>query len=211
MTRETMVTIHSIVCNPFQERCYLIWDESKAAAVIDCGCSCLAEQKRLSDMVERNGLRVVAHLATHAHLDHLFGAAWLQRTYGVPVTMHEAELPLAQRIRQQTESFGLPWDDWDFDIQTFSAEEANLLLPPEWKMRWIHTPGHSRGGVCYYMEEDGFLFSGDTLFCNGFGRTDLWGGDYATLMASLRRLAELPAETVVFPGHGEKTRIGNEL
>lgn len=201
-----MISVNSIICNPFQERCYVIWDERKAAAVIDCGCSCTAEQKRLTDIVERNGLTVVAHWATHGHLDHLFGAAWLYRTYGVATTISDADMPLVKNLSKQAEAFGVPWDDFDFP--TISADSLGNVSV---KARLIQTPGHSPGGVCYYLEEEKILFSGDTLFASGFGRTDLWGGDYGVLMASLQQLGGLDEDTKVYPGHGPSTTIGQEL
>lgn len=215
-----MIDVRSIICNPFQERCYVLWDETKAAAVIDCGCSSLAEQKRLQDIVTRHDLHVVAHYATHAHLDHLFGAAWLYRTYGVKTYLHPADMPLAERLRQQTYAFGFPWDDWEFPIAAYEAPflPANAVpLSPNCFAKGkgvdpiiIPSPGHSPGSVCLYYpdEEQPILFSGDTLFRDGFGRTDLWGGDYSLLMSSLQRLTkDLPKNTKVFPGHGETTYI----
>lgn len=204
-----MINTSSVICNPFQERCYVLWDETKAAAVIDCGCSSLAEQKRLQDIVTRHDLHVVAHYATHAHLDHLFGAAWLYRTYGVTTYLHPADMPLAERLRQQTYAFGFPWDDWEFPIATYEAPFSSDLNS-KFKIQILHTPGHSPGSVCLYYpdEEQPILFSGDTLFRDGFGRTDLWGGDYSLLMSSLQRLTkDLPKNTKVFPGHGETTYI----
>lgn len=200
-----MLQVRCIVCNPFQQNCYICWGEDRRATVIDCGVSSEQEQAEFRQIVDSEHLTVVAHLATHAHLDHLFGAAWLQRTYGVPVTLHEADMPLVSRLPSQAAAFGFPWADWDFSYERYTKDirKGDLTLIP--------TPGHSPGGVCYYWPTEHVLFSGDTLFRCGYGRTDLWGGDYGTLMASLRKLAELPVETRVYPGHGEPTTIGAEF
>ena len=134
----------------------------------------------------------------------LWGAKWATETWHTPVRMHEADIPMAQAMQQQYDLFGVRMKAERFQIEEFRSQNSDF------RFQIIHTPGHTQGSVCLYFPEERKLFSGDTLFRCGYGRTDLPGGNYGQLISSLEQLMTLPPETEVFPGHGESTTIGYE-
>ena len=174
--------------------------------LVDPACSNPYEQKQLKDYI---GSRSVTIIATHGHLDHLWGAAWACREWRTEVLMHEADIPMAEAMAAQYSLFGIDATPQPFPIRPLDLN-APLDEPAGCTLRLIHTPGHTRGGVCLYWEKEQVLLSGDTLFRMGYGRTDLPGGDTGQLINSLRHLFTLPSEVKVYPGHGESTTIAAE-
>lgn len=203
--------IKQIPNNPFQENTYVVWDEATMeAAIVDCGALFPQEEERIDAFVNDNNLKIKYILNTHLHLDHCFGNAWAAERYGVLPMAHEDDETLLARMREQARMFGLP-----FEVRTEKLggylEDGDVLKLGDNEIRVIHTPGHSRGGLCFYIPAAGWLVSGDSLFEGSIGRTDLEGGSYATLIKSItERLLILPEETVVYPGHGAYTTIGEE-
>ena len=203
--------IKQIQNNPFQENTYVVWDEvSMEAAIVDCGALFPQEEERIEAFVSDNNLKVKYILNTHLHLDHCFGNAWASGRYGILPMAHEEDDTLLARMGEQARMFGLP-----FEVKTEKLggylKDGDVLTLGEHEIRVIHTPGHSRGGLCFYIPSAGWLISGDSLFEGSIGRTDLEGGSYATLIKSItERLMTLPEETVVYPGHGPYTTIGDE-
>ena len=194
----------------FGTNMYLVSGES-GLLLIDPACSSLYEQQMLYRSVNEAGLTI---LATHGHLDHLWGAAWACEQWHTPVLMHEADIPMAKAMQAQYDLFGIGGTPVPFPLEPLpvnpsihhSAAEPRLI--PSLKI--LSTPGHTPGSVCFYFPEDKVLFSGDTLFQMGYGRTDLPGGDIQQLWHSLDLLLALPPETVVYPGHGAPTTIAAE-
>ena len=204
--------VKSFVFGPFATNCYVL-SEGSEAWVIDPACSCVAEQQTLLRYIETERLEVKALVATHGHLDHLWGAPWACRQWGMPVLMHEADIPMAQAMQEQYNLFGIRAKAEPFpmeSLETLGRGEAATGRPLAYRLEVIETPGHTPGSVCLYWKEDGILLSGDTLFCMGYGRTDLPGGNTAELIASIEYLFALPSATRVFPGHGDFTTIGAE-
>ena len=203
--------IKQIQNNPFQENTYVVWDEaSMEAAIVDCGALFPQEEERIEAFVSDNNLKVKYILNTHLHLDHCFGNAWAAGRYGILPMAHEEDKTLLARMGEQARMFGLP-----FEVRTEKLggylKDGDVLTLGEHEIRVIHTPGHSRGGLCFYIPSAGWLISGDSLFEGSIGRTDLEGGSYATLIKSItERLMTLPEDTVVYPGHGSYTTIGDE-
>ena len=195
---------------------YLVSDGAGNTLLIDPACSSLYEQQMLYRSVSSQGGLTI--LATHGHLDHLWGAAWACEQWHTPVLMHEADIPMAKAMQAQYDLFGIGGTPVPFPLEPLpvnqsvnpsihhSAAEPRLI--PSLKI--LSTPGHTPGSVCFYFPEDGILFSGDTLFQMGYGRTDLPGGDIQQLWHSLDLLLALPQETVVYPGHGAPTTIAAE-
>lgn len=189
---------------PFAENCYLVADPERAEAVcIDPGDESGLFLARLKS--ERWTLRAV--WLTHAHLDHVTGVAAVKAATGVPVYLHPADRALYDATPRQAAMFGLeaeapPPPDADLgDGQVLSVGDCAFTV--------LHTPGHSAGGVTFAGH--GLAFVGDALFAGSVGRTDLPGGDTATLLRSIRnRIFELPNETIVYAGHGPATTIGEE-
>lgn len=197
--------IKSFTVGLFQTNMYILSNEHHEAWLIDPACQTPAEQQTIQQYIAREQLIVRAIIATHGHLDHLWGAAWATEQYQLPVLIDEADIPMAKAMQTQYDMFGMRTTAVDFPIQALN--EQSLSLP---SMTIIRTPGHTQGSVCLYHAQQGILLSGDTLFRCGYGRTDLPGGNTAQLFASLERLSSLPPTTQVFPGHGEYTTIGAE-
>ena len=203
--------IKQIPNNPFQENTYVVWDEaSMEAAIVDCGALFPQEEERIEAFVSDNNLKVKYILNTHLHLDHCFGNAWAAGRYDVLPMAHEEDETLLARMGEQARMFGLP-----FEVRTEKLggylKDGDVLTLGENRIEVIHTPGHSRGGLCFYIPSAGWLISGDSLFEGSIGRTDLEGGSYTTLIKSItERLMTLAEETVVYPGHGPYTTIGDE-
>lgn len=214
-----MLEIKTFEVGSFGTNMYLVSDDAGNILLIDPACSSLYEQQMLLRYIntlpfrEGQGLGFQI-LATHGHLDHLWGAAWACEQWHTPVLMHEADIPMAKAMQAQYDLFGIGGTPVPFPLEPLplnpsihhSAAEPRLI--PSLKI--LSTPGHTPGSVCFYFPEDGVLFSGDTLFQMGYGRTDLPGGDIRQLWCSLDLLLALPPETVVYPGHGAPTTIAAE-
>ena len=228
-----MLEIKTFEVGSFGTNMYLVSDDAGNILLIDPACSSLYEQQMLyrsvsnavcqsegrSVFCQQRGLSGEAGLtilATHGHLDHLWGAAWACEQWHTPVLMHEADIPMAKAMQAQYDLFGIGGTPVPFPFPLeplplnssihHSAAEPRLIQ----SLTNLSTPGHTPGSVCFYFPEDGVLFSGDTLFQMGYGRTDLPGGDIRQLWRSLDLLLALPPETVVYPGHGAPTTIAAE-
>ncbi|MBR6492402.1 MAG: MBL fold metallo-hydrolase [Paludibacteraceae bacterium] len=177
--------------------------------LIDPACSNDYEQQELLDYIEQLPITnyKLQIVATHGHLDHLWGAKWATEQWHTPVLMHEADIPMAQAMQDQYNLFGIRRQPSAFSIQPIENYKFEII---NHKFEILSTPGHTPGSVCLYFPEEKVLFSGDTLFQMGYGRTDLPGGNYGQLLDSLEHLFTLPSDVRVFPGHGEPTTIGAE-
>lgn len=227
--------IERFIVGPFQTNLYVVNDEHDVL-IIDPACYTENEKQMVLNYVEPFQLSSFTFhlLATHGHLDHLWGAAWacakwkqscLCGAKNTPVLMHEADIPMAKAMQQQYDLFGIRAKPQPFPIEDIKSKIKNhkfeKIVPFKGKeiinhkfeignFQLLSTPGHTPGSICLYFPEDKVLFSGDTLFKMGYGRTDLPGGNYGQLLDSLDRLFALPSDVQVFPGHGEPTTIGAE-
>jgi hydroxyacylglutathione hydrolase len=172
--------------------CYIVSSESREAYVIDPG----GNARYILEYLKKERLKVLGYLVTHGHNDHIKGLPELVEEMPAPAGIHRDDVPLYTRRMGNSGPFDLFFED--------EGEYGTGLL----SFAVIHTPGHSPGSVCFFFKRAGLLFTGDTLFQNGTGRTDLDGGSATALESSLKKLAALPAESVVFPGHGGWTSIG---
>lgn len=203
--------VKKFIFNPIQENTYVAIDErTNECVIIDAGCLSADEQQELADYIQKHQLRLTHVLNTHLHLDHCFGNAFLFRTFGVGPEAHAADEELLSVMKAHAQMFGIPFDD---DVQPLQGhlQENDVIRFGDSQLRVIHVPGHSRGGLVFYSESDKLLFSGDSLFKNSIGRTDLHGGNYRKLVGNLiQKVMVLPGETEVLPGHGEATTIEDE-
>jgi glyoxylase-like metal-dependent hydrolase (beta-lactamase superfamily II) len=197
--------IQTYVLGMVSTNCYIIFNEStNEALIIDPPDQAPA----LKVKIEELDLSPVAILLTHGHFDHIMAAGDLAAAFGIPVLAGEDEKALLEDYnlngsRMVRKNYTLSADRFLKDKEEFTLGGMRIKV--------IHTPGHTAGGVCYYFEEDKVLISGDTLFLESIGRTDLPTGDQDTLLESIRRkLMILPEEVFVYPGHGDKTTIGYE-
>lgn len=190
-----------IAAGPLDTNCYIVIDEeTKEIAIIDPG----GDEDKLISVLEKDRAKVKYILLTHGHFDHTGAAMALKNKYKVPVFIAKEDYELIHY--KESELFYM--EAYDGSINDFITEDTVLELGKN-KISCIKTPGHSPGGVCFYV--DSILFSGDTLFNRSIGRTDFYGGDYGTLVNSIKtKLMILPKNTTVLPGHGEETTIGNE-
>lgn len=205
-----MIVIKKLVFNMFMENSYIIFDEAtKECAVIDPGCSSEDEEKKMSAYIEERNLSVKFLLNTHCHIDHIFGNRFIKEKYNVPFYAPEQDLLLLEHADKQAAAFGIeiaPQPKPDHYITEFT----HLSLGDS-GITFLFTPGHTPGEYCLYFKKEKICISGDVLFQRGIGRTDLWGGDYNTLINSIKKkLFTLPDDVIVYPGHGENTTIGEE-
>jgi len=199
--------IHEILpVGALQCNCSILGDETSGEAiVVDPG----DDIPRIMAILQRHKLTVKQILITHAHIDHIAGAARLKRLTGAPILYNPRDLPLVKMMDVQAGWLGmatpevLPPDD--------SLDQGRIIEIAGLSGEILHTPGHTQGSVCLYLPEQSLLLAGDTLFAGSVGRTDLPGGDGATLIRSIHdQLLPLPDSTVVVPGHGPNTTIGEE-
>lgn len=191
-----------LACN-----CSILGDESAGEAiVIDPG----DEIEKVREILDRHGLQVKCIVATHAHIDHVGGIEKLQRVTGAPVLLHEADLPLYQNLAMQAAWLGVAPPRAAAVSQVLKS--GDVLRAGRISLDVFSTPGHSPGSVSLYLPGDERrVFSGDTLFKQSIGRTDLWGGDLGQILRSIQDvLLRFPDDTPVFPGHGPSTTIGAE-
>lgn len=206
-----MISLKCFHFNALQTCCSVLSLEGGSACVIaDPGMATVQERERLEKHLSDKGLTPEAILLTHGHFDHIFGVAALLRSYpGIPVYMHPAEVRNV-RIAPAYASY-IEGGDIDNAFPTTDIADGDILRLAGLELEVIATPGHAPGAVCFYDRTHGILLSGDTLFAGSIGRSDLPGGDYDELMASIfNKIMVLPGETDVVPGHGPATSIGRE-
>ena len=199
--------IHEILTvGPLQCNCSILGDEASGEAiVVDPG----ADIPRIMAVLNRHKLTVRQILITHAHIDHIAGAARLKHLTGAPILYNPRDLPLVKMMDVQAGWLGIPTPEVLPPDDTL--EEGRVIAITGLSGNILHTPGHTQGSVCLYLPTQQLLIAGDTLFAGSVGRTDLPGGDGPMLIRSIHeKLLPLPDETVVFPGHGPSTTIGEE-
>ena len=199
--------IHQIFpVGPLQCNCSVIGDETtREAMVIDPG----DEIERVLEIVRQHKLTVKTIVVTHAHIDHVGGANKLKQATGAPILMNENDATLLKMLEMQAAWIGVrPPGEVKIDS---AIGDADTIRAGKLEARVLHTPGHTEGSVCLYFEPEKKLIAGDTLFAGSIGRTDLPGGSYEKILRSLHKtVMALPDETIVVPGHGELTTIGEE-
>ncbi len=201
-----MLFVRPFTFNPVQENTYLLYNEKKQCCIIDPGCYFPEEEQELKTGIEKTGLTPVMLLNTHCHLDHVFGNKFVADTWGLPLHIHQLEKPVLDFAPQSGEMWQLPFSNYDGPLAYL--EEGNMVKIGEDELEIRFTPGHSPGSVSFYHEPGGFIIGGDVLFSGSVGRTDLPGGDFATLVNSIQtQFFTLPDETKVYSGHGPVTTV----
>lgn len=197
--------------NPFAENLYFLWDEtSHEAAVVDPGMMRDAEREMVTRFIEDKQLKVKYVLLTHLHLDHVTGARWLADETGAEVCGSAQDAQLGLELPTQVADFHLKIECGPLTID-HNLEDGDTILLGDEIIQVLHVPGHSPGGLAFYMPESALLISGDTIFNRSIGRTDLMGGDMAQLLNSIReKIFTLPDETVIASGHGPTTTVADE-
>ncbi len=197
--------------NMFGVNTYILWDDiSRDAIIVDPGMIDDKECKIIDDFIKNNKLRLKHLVNTHMHIDHSFGIGYMMQNYDLKLECNIADQFLAERLMQQAKMFGLPMLINELQINV-ELNEGDCVTVGGEKLLILHVPGHSPGSIVIYAPDSSFIISGDVLFNSSIGRSDLPGGNYRQLVGAIKeKLMILPDDTVVYPGHGMETTIGNE-
>ena len=205
-----MLNIVRFVCNPIQENTYVLSDETNECVIVDCGAFFPEERKAIVDYIRSNHLVPKHLIATHGHIDHNFGNNTMFEEFGLQPEVHADEAQLMDTLPEQAESFCNITLDYEMPAVGRFLSANDKICFGSHTFTILETPGHTPGSVFYYCKEENVAFSGDTLFHNSVGRTDIPGGSMFLLIQSLRAISQLPDETQILPGHGDYTTMGKE-
>ena len=202
--------IHQITFNTFQENTFILWDNTGDCIIIDPGCYEKNEELELVDFINKNNLNPVKLINTHCHIDHILGNKFVSEKWDLELYMNKIDLPLLEGAGDIAKMYGFK-NYKGSPYPKHYLEEGDILEFGESKLGILFTPGHAPGHICLFNKEEGFIVSGDVLFNGSIGRTDLPGGDFDTLIESIKtKLMTLQDETIVYCGHGPSTSIGKE-
>ena len=201
-----MIRVEFMVVGPVSTNCYfLINDELKEVAIVDPG----DQAARIQAFIAKEELKPVAILLTHGHFDHMMAAEALREEYKIPVYACAKEKELLNSSRKNL-SYGFIRTDYTMDADIYCKEGDEFSIAG-CTVKVLETPGHTKGGGCYYIASENIVFTGDTLFALSIGRTDFEGGSYPEICKSIKeKLFVLPEETICYCGHGEGTSIRHE-
>lgn len=204
-----MIHIETLVFGPFSENTYVLHSDNGDCIIIDPGCYQSEEGNRFLDFLSEKNLNPVKLLNTHCHIDHIFGNKLVYDKFGLKPYIHEDDLPFLTQLENVAKMYGM---------QAAASPEPEGFLRENQKIPFadtelevFHTPGHSPGSVIFLERKQGFIISGDVLFYESIGRTDLPGGDYETLLKSIReKVLPLGDHIEVYSGHGPVTTLAHE-
>lgn len=204
-----MVEIKKFVVNPLQENTFLISDETGECVFVDPGFYFQVEHEEIKNYISENNLKPAMIANTHCHFDHIMGVEFIRQEYNVPFVAHPDDAFWVKKAIDQGKMFGFDMQPVNPPDSFFSENEKLNFGNTEFDI--IHIPGHSPGHVVFYSEKEKILIAGDVLFHGSVGRSDLPGGDHATLISGIKeKLFKLPDETKVYCGHGPETTLGFE-
>jgi glyoxylase-like metal-dependent hydrolase (beta-lactamase superfamily II) len=199
-----MIKVKKIISGRIEANCYIVYEQdTMKAAIIDPG----EDGDKIISEIETSGFKPEMLINTHGHYDHVLSDEQIRSKYNIPLAAHKDEISmLADPQRNASAMFGAPKSIKSPEISLEDNQEVELSFA---KFKVMHTPGHTKGGICLLF--DGFLITGDTLFAGTIGRTDFPGGDFKEIMRSLEKIKKLAPSTIIYPGHGSRTTLGNEL
>ncbi len=201
--------VASFVMNAFQENTYIIYDDTMEAIIFDPGCNSLSEQQQIVDFIEVKKLNLVKLINTHCHIDHVLGNRFIADKYELKLEAHEGEKMMLGNQPNVAMMYGIPYDPSP-EIGVY-LKEGEYLKFGNTVLEMYYTPGHSPASLSFFHRETKQLIAGDVLFRDSIGRTDLPGGNFDTLIESIKtQLFTLGDDVVVYPGHGPSTTIGYE-
>jgi len=202
--------IKSFTFNPFEENTYVIYDNSNKCIIIDPGCYTEDEKKTLRNFIDNEKLEPVKLINTHCHIDHILGNKFVHEQWGVELYMHRKDATLLKNSEDIAKMYGFR-DYVIYSSQKHFLNEGDRFTFGESHLEILFTPGHSPGHICLYSEDNNIIISGDLIFYKSIGRTDLAGGDYNTLIKSIKnKIYPLSNETQILCGHGPSTNLGYE-
>ncbi|MDR0714986.1 MAG: MBL fold metallo-hydrolase [Bacteroidales bacterium] len=202
--------LQTFVFNPYEVNTYILSDDTGNSVIIDPACCSPAEQAVLTGYFRQNGLTATWLINTHGHFDHIIGNAFVHNTWRPKCAAHRDDLFLMENAYRQGEIFGFPVEQPAVpDVFLKGGDELRL---DNQSIKILHIPGHSPGSIALYLPDEKKVFAGDVLFNGSIGRSDLPGGDFDLLISGItRHLLTLPPDTIVYPGHGPETSIGQEM
>lgn len=204
-----MLTIKPFLFNPFQENTYVLHDETKEGIIVDPGCYEPDEKEELLNYVRQKDIQIKSLINTHCHIDHVLGNYFVKKEFNVQLYIHAIEEPFLRAVSTYAPNYGF-YQYQETDPDKF-LEEGDTVEVGNQKLKVLFVPGHSPGHIALYHQESKSLIAGDVLFYNSIGRTDLPGGNFDILIASIhQKLFTLPDDVTVYSGHGPKTTIGFE-
>jgi len=205
-----MINIKTFAFNPFQTNTYILSDESKEAIVIDPSFVHFQEEEIFDNYLKENNLRLVGAYNTHLHFDHCFGAKHVKQKYGIGYAAHFSGLQFVKGAAKQASVYGVEISD--IDTPSKEITENDTIKFGNSELRILNTPGHAAGSLCFVSDDEHFVITGDVLFRESIGRTDLPTGNLDLLLESIHnKLFTLGGEFKVYPGHGPSTTIAEEI
>jgi len=204
-----MIQIQTFAFNPFSENTYVVFDQTGEGVIIDPGCYETEEKTTLAKFIEDEGIKIKYLLNTHCHIDHVLGNDFVKEKYKIPFLIHPKEEPVLKSVKAYAPSYGFA--QYHEALPDQFINEGDKILFGNIVFQVVFLPGHAPGHIGFYDSDSKSLFSGDVLFQQSIGRTDLPGGDHNTLIKSIhQKIFTLPDDVVVYPGHGDTTTVGEE-
>lgn len=201
--------IHKITFNDFGVNTYIISDDTRECIIIDAACYTPEEEQHLTNYISEHQLMPVKIVNTHSHMDHILGNPFAKKTYNIPLLAHAKGNSFIKTATASASVFGFHIKETVYPDDYL--DEGNQVTFGNSSLDVFYTPGHADGSICLYSEKERFLISGDVLFRDSIGRTDLPTGDYDVLNEQIKtKIFTLPDETIVYPGHGPNTTVGEE-
>ena len=205
-----MIQIQTFTFNGFEENTYVLFDDTKECIIVDPGCYDKHEQETLSNFVTENKLKPVLLINTHCHIDHVLGNRFVADKWKLDLAMHKLDVPTLESVKDYCIVYGFHNYE-ESPLPSHFLNEGEKVKFGESELDILFTPGHAPGHIVLHSNKDGFIIGGDVLFQMSIGRTDLPGGDFDTLIESIKeKLLPLDDNTKVYCGHGPSTNIGFE-
>ncbi len=202
--------IKTFTFNPFQENTYIIYDTTNECIIVDPGCYTSKEKAILKQFITKNKLKPVKLINTHCHIDHILGNKFVSEEWNIDLYMHKEDLLLLENASNIAEIYG--FEDYEpSPLPKYFLSQKKKITFGKSNFNVLFTPGHAPGHICLYNKKNNILISGDLIFQKSIGRTDLPGGDYETLINSIKKnILPLPDETQIFCGHGPSSILNFE-
>lgn len=205
-----MIRVKQFYLNELRECCYILSDESKECIIVDPGISSQSERDRIVKYIDTEQLKPVKLVCTHGHFDHVMGNAFITEKYNIPTYLNPKDKHRLESAQRDCLMFGYKIEQPPQD--TIDINDGEDITFGKSSLKVIATPGHTHGSVCFYSPEDKFVLTGDTVFAGSCGRTDLPEGDDDAMASSLNKIAKtIPADCIVYPGHGPNSTMKDEL
>ncbi len=204
-----MIVVQSFTFNLFEEKTFVVWDETGEGVIIDPGCHAQSERDKLIRFIEEKKITLRFLLNTHGHIDHIVGNEFVKKQWNLPFIAHKFIVKEIEKAKEYGHLYEMALSNPPFPDEY--ADAGSKILFGNTVFDVLYTPGHALSHISFYEAASKSLFSGDVLFQMGIGRWDLPGGNVEVLLESIRaQLLPLPPETVVYCGHGDTTTIGLE-